>query len=189
MKADLYLFAGFLFAGKSTIINKLKNSFENILIISMEQGLEKVDQEIYFNNLTDAKDYLKTIDLSKYDAIFMEYNGTMHVKNIFSFAKDLDLVLRKTIYVLDGEVAENYLINMPNLILEQINFSDLIYIRNFEKFQSDRAKEIIKTLKPGIKIYKDETEIENIFEKKNYKILIIIIWIILILSYKFILKK
>lgn len=201
MRRPLIVFAGFLEAGKTTLINNLIDEIETdqkIVLIQCEQGLveanEKIENIVYLANYEDLQyDFFEEIIIKYPEHLFLlEYNGTWPLSKLYQISLPKGLIIEQVIYVMDSITANLYLRNMSTLILEQIYYSDLLYFtkQKGSTFSKDDKKiEVIKSLKPNIKIIssnKDETlkliksEIINKSEKTAKGLLYFLITILIV---------
>lgn len=164
MRRSVTVVAGFLESGKTTLINGLLENTKTkkkMAVVLCEQGIVKVDSAFsdvvtlegfeglgldFFNNLV--------IKYPKHDFI-LEYNGTWPLTKLYQMRLPNGLIIDQVIYVLDATTASIYLANMPTLILEQINYSNLLYLTNHNEAEhplDQRLTQTILTLNPEIRI-------------------------------------
>lgn len=142
----VYVFTGFMDSGKTTLIQEtlFENDFaaggeDKILILSCEDGeveydIEKlktvnakvatIDSEEDFNleNLTRISNEYNP------DVIFLEYNGTWGVDNIYDEPLPEGWVPAQSLATVDATTFEMYLNNMRTMIMEQIFKAEVVII-------------------------------------------------------------
>ncbi len=139
----IYLFTGFMDAGKTTMIEEtlFVNGFAkecgNFLIIVCEEGDEEynidkiksyganivtIEEEEDFN----AETLQKFKDEYDPDAVFIEYNGTWEVAPLFEIEYPEGWQIVQILSAVDATTFEMYMQNMRTLMQEQLFKSDVI---------------------------------------------------------------
>ncbi len=142
-ETPIYFFTGFMDSGKTTLISEtlFENEFsegdEKLLIIVCEDGDEEYDIEKFakygasVEYILEEKDFntekLKELD-SQYrpDAVFIEYNGTWDVGNVYEMNLPTSWVIVQSLATVDATTFELYLQNMGAMMREQFFKADVV---------------------------------------------------------------
>ena len=143
----VYLFLGFLEAGKTKFIQKMLEDeqfhFEqNILLLICEEGEEEYDSSQFpgnhiFIHVIEEKEELNEANLlflaDKYHAecIMIEYNGMWHLKDILSNKPD-NWKIFQTVLVADAFTFLQYHASFKNLVTDKLNLCELVVFNRFE---------------------------------------------------------
>ena len=154
----IYLFAGFLDSGKTTLI---KDTLEDptfnsddptTLIICLEQGEEEYSQEyldLYNAQIEylDSSVYLTNEKLRELSAmyrptqIFIECNGMETITELVTKELDDIFPIVQIITTIDATTFTSYMNNMRSYMYEQIRYSDLII---FNRCTFDTSKNALR---------------------------------------------
>ena len=141
MEIPVYLFTGFLEAGKTkfiqeTLENEDFNTGENTLVIMCEEGIEELDKSKFkvknvtvvkiedFNeiNLKNFKELAKKL---KTQRVVIEYNGMWEIDTLYSsFPSDWSVY--QEIFTADSSTFSNYNQNMRSLVVDKLKSCELV---------------------------------------------------------------
>jgi len=139
----IYFFTGFMDSGKTTLIQEtlFENGFgdenESILIIACEDGDEEYDEAklaaggAHVAFITEEEDFttakLKELnDTYKPEAVFIEYNGTWDVGNVYEMDMPKDWVIVQSLATIDSTTFELYMQNMGAMMREQFFKAEVV---------------------------------------------------------------
>ncbi len=136
----VYLFTGFLEAGKTTMLQQalVDPEFcrdEKTLLLLCEEGMEEYDPlafaspEVYLETVEDAEDLTPALFLGfeeKYDftRIIVEYNGMWQLNSLFAALPEHMLVYQE-IFTADATTILSYNANMRSLVVDKLQSCDL----------------------------------------------------------------
>ena len=145
MDIPVYLFTGFMDSGKTTLIQEtlFENGFaeddDRILIIACEDGdieydteklktinasVAMVESEADFNT-----EHLQEIaDAYRPDAVFIEYNGTWGVGDVYEMELPRNWVIVQSLATVDATTFEMYMANMRPMMMEQFFRAEVVII-------------------------------------------------------------
>ena len=141
----VYFFTGFMDSGKTTLIQEtlFENGFaeddDRILIIAREDGdieydteklktinasVAMVESEADFNT-----EHLQEIaDEYRPDAVFIEYNGTWGVGDVYEMELPRNWVIVQSLATVDATTFEMYMANMRPMMMEQFFRAEVVII-------------------------------------------------------------
>lgn len=141
----VYFFTGFMDSGKTTLIQEtlFENGFaeddDRILIIACEDGdieydtkklktinasVVMVESEADFNT-----EHLQEIaDEYRPDAVFIEYNGTWGVGDVYEMELPRNWVIVQSLATVDATTFEMYMANMRPMMMEQFFRAEVVII-------------------------------------------------------------
>lgn len=141
----VYFFTGFMDSGKTTLIQEtlFENGFaeddDRILIIACEDGdieydteklktinasVAMVESEADFNT-----EHLQEIaDEYRPDAVFIEYNGTWGVGDVYEMELPHNWVIVQSLATVDATTFEMYMANMRPMMMEQFFRAEVVII-------------------------------------------------------------
>ena len=141
----VYFFIGFMDSGKTTLIQEtlFENGFaeddDRILIIACEDGdieydteklktinasVAMVESEADFNT-----EHLQEIaDEYRPDAVFIEYNGTWGVGDVYEMELPRNWVIVQSLATVDATTFEMYMANMRPMMMEQFFRAEVVII-------------------------------------------------------------
>ncbi len=148
MEIPVYMFIGFLESGKTTFIqdtlcDKRFNAGEKTLLLLCEEGEAEYDpskwpgKNVVIEALED-KSELNAENLEKLrkkaDAqrVIVEYNGMWPIQD-FVEAVPSDWVLYQSMMFADSTTFMTYNANMRSLVVDKINFSELVAFNRFDE--------------------------------------------------------
>ncbi len=139
----VYFFTGFMDSGKTTLIQEtlFENGFaeddDHILIIACEDGdveydteklktinasVATIDTEAEFNT-----EHLQEIaDQYRPDAVFIEYNGTWGVGEVYEMELPKNWVIVQSLATVDATTFEMYMANMRAMMMEQFFQAEVV---------------------------------------------------------------
>ena len=140
MNTFVYLFTGFLEAGKTKFIQEVLSDQElssgNTLLLVCEEGMEEYDvsefrsQNVFCEVIEDESE-LNPANLAalrdKYDAslVLVEYNGMWQIDNFFNNAPESWSVYQE-MFIGDATTFELYNKNMRSLVVDKLTSCDLV---------------------------------------------------------------
>lgn len=141
MEIPVYLFTGFLEAGKTqfiqeTLENEEFNTGENTLVIVCEEGIEELEKEKFkVDNVSvvyiDEPEEINKKNLDKlskkYKAqrVIIEYNGMWQLDDLYnSFPEDWSVY--QEIFTADSQTFINYSQNMRSLVVDKLKSCELV---------------------------------------------------------------
>ena len=147
MEIPVYMFLGFLDSGKTTFIqdtlaDKRFNSGEKTLLLLCEEGEEEFDPSKFYGKnvkievIDDIEDLTRenlTALCKKANAerVVVEYNGMWPISTFVEAAPD-DWTLYQSMMFADATTFMGYNANMRNLVVDKINFSELVAFNRFD---------------------------------------------------------
>lgn len=141
----VYFFTGFMDSGKTTLIQEtlFENGFaeddDRILIIACEDGdieydteklktinasVAMVESEADFN----TEHLQKIADAYRPDAVFIEYNGTWGVGDVYEMELPRNWVIVQSLATVDATTFEMYMANMRPMMMEQFFRAEVVII-------------------------------------------------------------
>ena len=154
MEIPVYLFTGFLEAGKTkfiqeTLENEEFNTKENTLVIVCEEGIEELDQNKFkVKNVSvvtieepeeiDKNNFKKLTSKYKAKRVIIEYNGMWQIDELYAnFPKDWSVY--QEIFVADASTFENYNQNMRSLVVDKLKSCELVMFNRLTPVISQEA--------------------------------------------------
>ena len=165
----VYLFLGFLEAGKTKFIQKTMENErfgkdENILLLLCEEGVEDYEfsrlsgKNISLHVLEEKTDIdAQTLNtLAKdcdADIVVVEYNGMWHLLDLL-VNKPSNWKIFKTVFIADASSFPMYVNNMKSLIVDKVNVSDVvIFNRYVNRADVNKLHKIIRSINRRSEIY------------------------------------
>ena len=147
MNIPVYLFTGFLEAGKTKFIQETMederfNTGERTLILACEEGIEEYNQDkfccnkVYIEYIENEEDlspkYLEAI-LKKHSAkrVLVEYNGMWQLKTLFE-ALPKNWIVAQEFCFAEAATFLSYNQNMRNLVAEKLTTCELVVFNRFD---------------------------------------------------------
>ena len=139
----VYFFTGFMDSGKTTLIQEtlFENGFaeddDRILIIACEDGdveydteklktinasVATIDTEAEFN----TEHLQETADQYHPDVVFVEYNGTWGVGEVYEMELPKNWVIVQSLATVDATTFEMYMANMRSMMMEQFFQAEVV---------------------------------------------------------------
>lgn len=145
----VYLFLGFLESGKTkfiqeTLEDKRFNNGERTLLLVCEEGEEEYDPSKYppKNNVIirtiDDKEELteenlqRLVDECRAERVVIEYNGMWLINDLFN-AMPEGWAIYQVMFFADAKTFINYNANMRSLVVDKLNFTELVVFNRMEK--------------------------------------------------------
>lgn len=141
MEIPIYLFTGFLEAGKTKFIQEALagenfSSEENTLLLICEEGMEEYDPTAFHDDNIFCEVIENEADLTpsalaelaeKHDAgrIMLEYNGMWQLSSLYRNLPE-DWYVYQELFLCDASTIENYNKNMRSLVVDKLTSCDLI---------------------------------------------------------------
>ena len=165
----VYLFLGFLEAGKTRFIQKALadekfGKDENILLLVFEEGIEEFDFSAFSHNnvtlhiiddgvLPDTEELCQMSDKCRADRIVIEYNGMMHIADLI-IGKPENWKIFQTVMIADASTFSMYEQNMRSLVVDKANICDVvIFNRYVKKADINELHSIIRSVNRRTEIY------------------------------------
>ena len=162
MERAVYLFTGFLEAGKTKFITEtlkdpnFNDGKRNYLVVLCEDGEEEFDPSDFGKNVSfasvDAEADLtpelliKKADEAKVDIVVVEYNGMWMLDSLYS-AIPGDWLVYQEILIVDATTALNYNANMRQLMVDKLTSCEMVV---FNRTDTGTDKEALHKLVRGI---------------------------------------
>ena len=162
MEVAVYLFTGFLEAGKTSFIKDtmkdpgFNDGKKKYLIITCEEGVEEYYPEEMGDNVSfasfDSPDRLTPDRLSaqqkraKADIVLVEYNGMWTLDSFYNALPDGWMVYQE-ILIVDSTTAISYNANMRQLMVDKLTSSEMVL---FNRVSSERDRMELHKLVRGI---------------------------------------
>ena len=162
MEVAVYLFTGFLEAGKTRFIAEtmrdpnFNNPDKKYLIIQCEEGEEELDPADFGDNVSlnffDSEDRLTPDRLSamakraKADIIIVEYNGMWKLDSFYNALPDGFMVYQE-ILIVDSTTAITYNANMRQLMVDKMQSSEMVV---FNRVDENTNKEELHKIVRGV---------------------------------------
>ena len=162
MEVAVYLFTGFLEAGKTSFIMDtmqdpgFNDGKKKYLIITCEEGVEEYYPEEMGDNVSfasfDSPDRLTPDRLSaqqkraKADIVLVEYNGMWTLDSFYNALPDGWMVYQE-ILIVDSTTAISYNANMRQLMVDKLTSSEMVL---FNRVSSERDRMELHKLVRGI---------------------------------------
>ena len=174
MEIPVYLFTGFLEAGKTSFIqetlsNQALNEGGNTLLLVCEEGIEEYDPaafsapNVYCEVIEEESDLTPenlTSLLEKHDARFVmiEYNGMWQLGSLYNNLPDGWFIYQELL-ICDSTTILNYNTNMRSLVVDKLTSCDLVAFNRVEA-DTDRMPlhKLVRGLRRTVRILYDMTD-------------------------------
>ena len=149
LEIPVYLFMGFLEAGKTTFIQETLeedyfNDGERTLLFACEEGMEEYDEEllkrtnttlVYVEDQEDFNTEFLTSKLLEHypDRVIIEYNGMWTIDHMVEALEGTPLMIFQTIVSANAETFDLYMNNMRSLAVEMFKMAELVIINRCTK--------------------------------------------------------
>lgn len=168
MEIPVYLFTGFLEAGKTkfiqeTLENEDFDTGENTLVIVCEEGVEEFYKSKfkvrnvtfeYIDELSDInqKNFLKISKAHKAKRVIVEYNGMWPLDNLYrAFPKEWSVY--QEIFTADAKTFLMYNQNMRNLVFDKLSSCELVMFNRVDIMTDKMAlHKIVRAVTPRASI-------------------------------------
>ena len=181
METVVELFTGFLDSGKTTLINEALHSpdfldYNQTLLIVCEEGDEEYDEAWLKKNgiikyVVDEEEklnefFLEGLELNyRPDHVMIEFNGTWDLNRMLEMKLPPGWEIGAVLSTVDAGTAEMYLLNMRNMFLAPLLYSDLVIVnRTEDDTDKARIRRSIKVMNPRAQIVfenEDGEPVEN----------------------------
>ena len=146
MEMPVYLFTGFLEAGKTKmIVDTLRdpgfNSGERFLVIVCEEGVEEYDADLLGDNVAveyiDDESMLTKKNLSALEKkhnperIMIEYNGMWMLSTLYSHLPDNWIIYQEMMFA-DANTFASYNANMRQLVVDKLSSCEIVIFNRAE---------------------------------------------------------
>ncbi len=162
MQIPVYLFTGFLEAGKTSVIcDSLKdpqfNAGEETLVILCEEGVEEYNldefpgKNITFVSFDDeaklsSKSFTEIASEKKFERVIIEYNGMWSLDNLYKNLPE-DFMVYQEVFVADSTTIEAYNANMRSLVVDKLQSCELvIFNRANDKTDREALHRLVRTV-------------------------------------------
>ena len=159
-KIPVYLFTGFLEAGKTKAIQETMEDTrfhdgEKTLILLCEEGIEEIDASrfkggnVFIEVIEDSedltKDYLYSLQKKyKIERVVAEYNGMWQIDDLYQNLPDKWFIYQEIMFA-DAGTFINYNANMRSLVVDKLtNAEMIIFNRVSENTDKDEFHKIIR---------------------------------------------
>lgn len=174
MEIPVYLFTGFLEAGKTRFVQESLegesfNAPGNTLFIVCEEGIEEYvptefnTPNIFFEFIEEEKDItpqLLSSLVKKHNAVFVmiEYNGMWQLSSLYNNMPEGWLVYQE-LFICDSTTAENYNKNMRSLMVDKLSSCDMVAFNRVDA-DTDRMAlhKLVRGVSRGARIVYDKTD-------------------------------
>ena len=162
MELPVYLFTGFLEAGKTSFIAEtmkdpnFNDGKKNYLIIQCEEGVEELDPDDYGDNVRFAAfddeqdltpDRLSALaKRNKADILVVEYNGMWTIDKFYQALPE-DWLVYQEIFLADSSTILNYNANMRQLTVDKLTSCEMVV---FNRVKPEYDKEALHKLVRGV---------------------------------------
>lgn len=174
MEIPVYLFTGFLEAGKTRFVQESleAESFNvsgNSVIIVCEEGIEDFvpttfnTPNVYFEFIEEESDLspeLLSSIVKKHNAVFVmiEYNGMWQLSSLYEALPDEWLVYREML-IIDSTTVDNYNKNMRSLMVDKLTSCDMaIFNRVSDSTDRMELHKLVRGVSRSAKIVYDTTD-------------------------------
>lgn len=176
----VYLFLGFLEAGKTQFIKKTLEdenftAGDKILLVACEEGIEEYDADalkkdgITLKMIDDIsgfnkKELAKAVKDCKADCVVMEYNGMWSLNDLFINLPD-DWAVFQAICVADANTILMYNTSMRQLVAEKLSTCNVVVFNRFGKNSNkEELHKLVRGLSRGANIYYETEDGEMILD-------------------------
>lgn len=141
MEIPVYLFTGFLEAGKTkfiqeTLQDKRFNNSERTTLVLCEEGIEEYDPTLFsgknvFLHIVEEEQWLTIDHLStlqkrdKSERVIIEYNGMWQLNNLFGNLPEGWVIAQEMMFA-DASTFLNYNANMRSLVVDKLQSCDIV---------------------------------------------------------------
>ncbi len=160
MEVAVYLFTGFLEAGKTRFISEtmrdpnFNDGKRRYLIVQCEEGEEELDPADYglnvvFNHFDDEQDLTPDritamAKRAKADVMIVEYNGMWKLDSFYNALPDGFMVYQE-IAIIDSRTAVSYNQNMRQLMVDKLQSAEMVvFNRTDEKTDKNELHKIVR---------------------------------------------
>ena len=143
-EVGVYIFCGFLEAGKTTFISGALHSAEldtgeKTALLIFEEGEEEYDEKSLKNTTVfhfgkedmTLEKFNKICEEYQFERVFIEYNGMWELGDLFDVIPD-NWVICQIMAILDCNNILNFNQNMRQLVFDKLQFSDMIVFNRYK---------------------------------------------------------
>ena len=148
MEIPIYLFTGFLDAGKTKFIQETLEdprfySGERTLVILCEEGEEELNsskfpsENVFIHTISNENDlnekYLRQLQ-KKYrmNRILIEYNGMWNLQSLYNSLPNNWVIYQEMLFI-DSQTIESYNANMRNLVADKLYNCEMVIFNRVKK--------------------------------------------------------
>ncbi|MBP5432582.1 GTP-binding protein [Ruminococcus sp.] len=170
----IYLFLGFLEAGKTkfiqeTLEDKRFNKGEKTLLLICEEGVEEYDisrmpKKNIITHVFDDKseftmeNFTKLLRESGAERVVVEYNGMWLMDDFYKAMPD-ETTIAQVMYFVDATTFSNYNANMRSLVVDKLNVAEMVIFNRFsEKFNPNEYHKIVRGVSRRAEIVYEYTD-------------------------------
>ena len=177
----VYLFTGFLSAGKTKMIQEILEDKEfndgaKILLLVCEEGEEEYDPTRYWGgnvqsfSVENEKDLTKELLTSlteshKTDRVMLEYNGMWQLDTLYRALPDNWFIFQQ-IFIADATTAENYNANMRSLVFDKLQNAETVIFNRVEGISREMLHKLVRGVSRraniGYEVASGDMEYDNI---------------------------
>ena len=155
----VYLFTGFLSAGKTKMIQEILEDKEfndgaKILLLVCEDGEEEYDPARFWGknvqsfSVESEKDLTKELLTSltekhKTDRVMLEYNGMWQLDTLYRALPDNWFIFQQ-IFIADATTAENYNANMRSLVFDKLQNAETVIFNRVEGISREMLHKLVR---------------------------------------------
>ena len=155
----VYLFTGFLEAGKTKMIQEILedpdfNDGCKILLLLCEEGVEEYDPTRYFGQnvrvLTVEDEQELTLELlaaynkeHKIDRVMVEYNGMWQLETLYA-ALPHNWYIFQQLLIADASTIENYNANMRQLVFDKLQNTETVIFNRGEQADKQALHKLVR---------------------------------------------
>ena len=178
----VYLFTGFLDAGKSTFIqstleDKRFNSGEKTLLIRCEDGEVEYDfsafsgPNVYLRSFEEEEEFTEkalqaAADETKADRVILEYNGMWPMQKLYDTMPDSWIVAQEICFAESGTY-EVFNSNMRNLVFDKLQTCDVIvFNRCSDQTDTDALHKIVRQANRRCNIFYEYPDGRSVMDEK-----------------------
>lgn len=162
MDIPVYLFTGFLEAGKTrfiqeTLEDKRFNNGEKTLLLLCEEGIDEYNSDKFYGknvnietveNAEDLNDAMLTKLQKKNGAqrVIVEYNGMWMLKSLFD-AMPKNWIIAQEFMFAETATFVNFNNNMRSLVVDKLNTCELVVFNRFDaKYDKEQLHKIVRAI-------------------------------------------
>lgn len=174
MEIPVYIFTGFLEAGKTKFIqetfeDKRFNNGEKTLLLMCEEGIEEIDpssfsgKNVYIETIDDVTDLttkklLEFYKKHKFERVVVEYNGMWSLDVLYNNMPEGWTVYQEMMFA-DASTFLAYNSNMRNLMVDKLKSCEMIiFNRTTEKTDKEEFHKIVRAISRSAQIAYEYTD-------------------------------
>lgn len=147
----LVIIAGFLSSGKTTLLRKyINNRRSSFSLYQCEIGLQKLEEGTRVKSISELVEKVAEDDNNH---IYIEYNGTWNLGDFIGHMNAVEMTRTHIVYVMDLSRIYQYMVNFPDLIMEQLSYADeVVTLKSGKNKEIREVIEIVEQLRPWASI-------------------------------------